>query len=276
MEAPGCAVVTGAASGLGFALARALGARGHGLVLLDRDAEALQEAMARLEDLGVRILEVPADVATPGGWQQACSAFQSLGGPLAWLVNAAGVAVAGSVVDVPAEDWRRAVEVNLLGPVWGCQAFLPALLRQTSGRILNIASRTAFSCPPLMGPYTASKAGLVAFTETLASELEGTGITVTVACPGYFRSGLASRMRAHPPRLGDLAARVMAESGRSAEEVAAILLRHADAGDLYAIPRGQDRALWRFKRLAPRTCLGTVRRKYFEALAGLDEAEPEA
>ncbi len=265
----GCAVVTGAGSGLGLALARALAARGHALVLVDRDGAGLDEAMERLESASVARLEVAADVATPGGWQQALSAFHSLGMPLDWLVNAAGVAVAGSVADVPAEEWRRTLDVNLLGPVWGCQAFLPVLLRQTQGRILNVASRAAFTSPPQMGPYSVSKAGLVAFTETLAAELRGTGITATVACPGFFRSGLAARMRAYPPHLARLAARMVGSSGREADELAAFLLARADAGALYALPPGEDRALWRLKRLAPLACLRLVSRRYFEALAAL-------
>jgi short-subunit dehydrogenase len=265
----GCAIVTGAASGLGLASARLLSARGWAVILVDRDAQGLQGAMAGFEESGGRALEVAADIATLGGWQQVQSAFQSLGLELGWLVNAAGVAVAGSVSDIPVEDWRRAIEVNLLGPVWGCHTFLPILLKQTRGRILNVASRAAFTAPPQMGPYTVSKAGLVAFTETLASELRGTGITATVACPGFFRSGLAGRMRAHPPGLGALAERMMEASGREAEAVAAFSLRCAEAGRLYAIPPGQDRALWRFKRAAPGACLRLVARKYWEALAGM-------
>ncbi|MBK8725416.1 MAG: SDR family NAD(P)-dependent oxidoreductase [Holophagaceae bacterium] len=262
-----CAIVTGAGSGLGLALARQLAAKGHALVLVDRDPVALQSAMGEFETLEARVIEVAADVATLGGWQQALSAFHSFGLPLRWLVNAAGIAVAGSVGEVPVDEWRRVLDVNLLGPIWGCQTFLPALLKQTSGRIVNVASRAAFTAPPQMGPYAVSKAGLVAFTETLASELRGTGITATVACPGFFRSGLAGRMRAFPPNLAELAARFIAASGRDAEAVARLILRHAEAGDLYAIPGGEDRFLWRFKRLAPKACLRMVARRYYEALA---------
>jgi NAD(P)-dependent dehydrogenase (short-subunit alcohol dehydrogenase family) len=276
VAAPGtCAVVTGAASGLGLAIARALAAQGQAVLRVDRDAAALEASRADLPPGPAPSVDVAADVASLGGWQQVHGAYLDLGRPLAWLVNAAGIAVAGSVTDVPAEAWRRVLDVNLLGPVWGCQAFLPELLKQPSGRILNIASRTAFTVPPQLGPYTVSKAGLVAFTETLASELRGTGITATVACPGYFRSRLSETMQAYPPALAGLARKMVDASPREPETVAADLLAFAMRGELYAIPRGEDRLLWRFKRLAPRACLRTVARSYAEALAqeGLDGRE---
>lgn len=261
-----CAIVTGAASGLGLAMARALASQGQALLLVDRNQELLQAARTAVEAAGSQAAAVAADVSTLEGWARVQDAFQSLDLELGWLVNAAGIAVAGSISDIPTEDWRAAIEVNLLGPIWGCHAFLPVFQKQGRGRIVNVASRAAFTTPPQMGPYSTSKAGLVAFTETLASELQGTGISATVVCSGFFRSGFAAGMRAYPPPLALLAARMIEASGRDADAVARFILEAAGAGKLYAVPPGQDRFLWRLKRAAPGACRRLVAKKYYETL----------
>src|SRR5688572_13798873 len=133
------AFVTGAASGLGLAIAECLARDGWTLGLLDLSAARLEGAAARLRQAGAR--------------------------------EVAGVAGAGAVELTPVEDWRWIVDINLLGVVWGCRAALPALKRQGAGLVLNVASSAGFAAAPQMAAYNVTKAGVIALSETLVTEL---------------------------------------------------------------------------------------------------------
>jgi len=179
-------------------------------------------------------------------------------GGLDLLVNNAGVAVAGSLEATPVEDWRWIVDVNLLGVVWGCRAALPLLRRQGSGLILNIASAAGFAAAPSMSAYNATKAAVIALSETLVGELYGSGVQVSVAMPGFFQTHLLDRLRA-PPEERALAQRLMGASGHDADEAAEALLLAATAGETYIVWPPPYRMAWGLKRWFPRWFLKRVR-----------------
>lgn len=260
-----CVVVTGAASGLGRALAMALAPEAGRIVAVDLDAEGLAALAVALKDLGPEVETLALDVARAESWPGIAAAVGE--GELGWLVNCAGIAAAGNIEALDAAIWERVMAVDFFGALWGCRTFAPRLRAQGRGRIVNVASRAAFTCPPQMGPYNAAKAALVALSETLRGELRGSGATVTVACPGFFRSPFADRVQSADPRAQVLARRFAEASGRDAAAVAASILADARRGRLHAIPGGEDRTLWRLKRLLPTGLLDLVARKYFEALA---------
>jgi short-subunit dehydrogenase len=142
--------------------------------------------------------------------------------------------------------------------VLGCQAFAADMARLGMSHIVHIASLAAFAAVPTYGPDAASKAAVIAMTETLHNEI-GDRVTVTVVCPSYFRSKLADRMVAQNEieRLG--LERMISASSRSADDLAAAIIRAARRGDLYFFPPGEDRAFWRLKRLMPVRTLRLVR-----------------
>jgi NAD(P)-dependent dehydrogenase (short-subunit alcohol dehydrogenase family) len=166
------------------------------------------------------------------------------------IVNNAGVAVAGAVEVTPVEDWQWIVGINLLGVVWGCRAALPFMRRQGSGLVFNVASSAGFASAPQMSAYNATKAAVISVSETLASELAGTGIQVSVAMPGFFRTHLLDRMRA-PPDENRLAHQLMDHSGHDPDEAAVALLGAAADGDLYIAWPREYRLAWRLKRWFP-------------------------
>jgi len=249
------AVVSGGASGLGLAIAKELRHDCH-LLLIDSDATGLANSHQELAEGGHRIEVIAGDVSHPETWVRTRSCLE--GAVPQWLVQCAGIAVLGSTIETPIDHWRKALEVNFLGLVLGCQAFAADMARLGMSHIVHIASLAAFAAVPTYGPDAASKAAVIAMTETLHNEI-GDRVTVTVVCPSYFRSKLADRMVAQNEieRLG--LERMISASSRSADDLAAAIIRAARRGDLYFFPPGEDRAFWRLKRLMPVRTLRLVR-----------------
>lgn len=242
------AVITGAASGFGRALSLVLAERGASLVLGDVDEVGLAETVEMARTKGARDAKgVRCDVTRLESVEALASACE---GAVDLVVNNAGVSSGGAVGVAPIEDWRWTLEVNLFGVLHGCHVFVPILRRQGYGHVLNVASAAGLLSPPLSGAYNVSKAGVVALSETLAAELQGTRVGVTVLCPMFFRTNLAKR-----GRFPDEKARVMAErlvgAGKSADEVARAALVSVAKGRLYSVPMNDGRLYWRMKRLAP-------------------------
>lgn len=169
------------------------------------------------------------------------------------LINNAGVAAAGEMGTVSGEDWTWIVGVNLLGVAHGCEAFLPAMRRQKSGHVINVASLAGIACPPTMAPYNATKAAVIAISETLAGELHDTGVGVTVLCPSFFPTNIMESSRGGAQSDRGMAEKMMAKSKWSADDVARMTLDAAAAGQLYALPHAEGRLLWWLKRSAPQT-----------------------
>jgi NAD(P)-dependent dehydrogenase (short-subunit alcohol dehydrogenase family) len=252
------AFITGAASGLGLSMARLLAADGWHLGVLDLDQTALATAVTGLRNAGAASVSAyVGDVATESVVGDAIAGLARTHQGLDLLVNNAGVAVAGAVEATPPADWEWIVGINLLGVVWGCRAALPVLKQQGAGLIFNVASSAGFAAAPQMAAYNVTKAGVIALSETLASELAGTGIQVSCAMPGFFRTHLLDHMRA-PPDENRLAHRIMDNSGHDPDEAALALLGAAAAGDLYIVWPPEYRWAWRLKRWFPQWFLKRV------------------
>jgi len=245
------AFVTGAASGLGRALATALAADRWTLGLLDVSAPALSETARALRAAGATVHAYAGDVADEGLVTGAIDDFATRAGGLDLMVNNAGVAVAGAIETNSAHDWRWIVDINLLGVAWGCRAAVPHMRRAGSGLILNVASSAGFAAAPLMSAYNATKSAVIALSETLAAELRYDGVQVSVAMPGFFRTSLLETMRA-PPDAGSLAQRMMSRSAHDAAAAARALLAAAAAGKLHVVWPPEYRLAWRLKRFFPR------------------------
>lgn len=255
------AVVTGGASGLGLAAAELLAARGWRLALLDRDAERLAAATARLVTLGSPLAEGSAvDVTDEAGVRIAIDRFVVRCGGLDLALNSAGVAVAGDLLETPEADWRWILDINVMGIVQSCRAEWPHLVAAGGGLIVNVASAAAFACGARMGAYNASKAAVVALSETLYQEGRAHGVQVTAAMPGFFRTRLMEQARA-PADARGFALRMMARSNLEADTVAREILERAAAGASHVVLPATYRWLWRLKRLAPRSFLRRMARR---------------
>ncbi|MFF0201436.1 SDR family oxidoreductase [Streptomyces sp. NPDC005017] len=198
------AVVTGAARGVGAALAVALSHAGARVALLGREEERLREATAGMSSPG---LCVEVDVTDLGGLEAAAREVEARLGPADVVVANAGIAVSGPFRDTDPDLWRRVVEVNLLGAANTARAFLPHLTR-TRGYFLEIASTAAFGSAPMMSAYCASKAGAESFAQALRGELAPEGIGVGIAylhwtgtdmIDGLDDNPVLRALRAHQP-----------------------------------------------------------------------------
>jgi NAD(P)-dependent dehydrogenase (short-subunit alcohol dehydrogenase family) len=253
------AFITGAASGLGRAIGAELAVAGWRLGLLDVSAARLAEAEGALRAAGAVTSTYAGDVACESFVAASVADFAAGANGLDLIVNNAGVAAAGPVETTPPADWRWILDINVLGVVWGCQAALPRMRDARSGLVLNVASSAGFAAAPQMSAYNATKAAVISLSETLAAELSGSGVQVSVAMPGFFRTGLLETMRA-PPEAGTLARRLMDGSAHDATAAARAILAAAAAGELYIPWPGEYRLAWRLKRLFPRWFVRRVAR----------------
>ena len=189
----GTALVTGASSGIGKELARLFAADGHGVVLVARRLALLEELAGELRARhGVNATAIACDLAAPGGVDGLVAELGARGLHVDFLVNNAGFGTTGRFVDSPAERELAMTELNVTAVVRLTHALLPAMLARGQGRILNIGSTAGFQPGAYMAAYYASKAFVNHFSEGLAYELRGSGVTVTVSCPGPTQTEFGS------------------------------------------------------------------------------------
>src|SRR5258708_10434340 len=189
------ALVTGAARGIGLAVARRFLAEGWGVALLDIEGELLHGAVAALANPGARIA-LHCDVSDSGAVTAAMAKLSTRFGRLDALVNNAGIAVFAPLLETSDQDWSRVLEVNLSGPFLCTKAAVP-LMREHGGAIVNITSISAVRASTLRSAYRTSKAGLAPLTKQLAVELASLRIRVNGVAPRPGETALAQP--AHPP-----------------------------------------------------------------------------
>ncbi len=184
-------VITGAASGIGRALALELAGRGSDLALCDVDEDGLEETARRAEGLGRRVTRDRVDVAERGAVQAFAEDTVAAHGKVDAVVNNAGVSVTNTVADMSYEDLEWIVGINFWGVVHGTKAFLPHLVAQGDGWIVNVSSVFGFIAVPCQSAYNATKFAVRGFTESLRQELAGSGVTVSCVHPGGIRTNIA-------------------------------------------------------------------------------------
>ena len=195
---PRRALVTGASGGIGLELATLLARDEHDLVLVARSAEKLAAAAADLSArFGVAVQTIVQDLAAPAA---ARDIFATVGA-CDVLVNNAGFATSGPFAQTDLNEELGELQVNIVALTELTKRFLPGMLERKSGRILNVASTAAFQPGPLMAVYYASKAYVLSFSEAIAEELRGTGVTMTCLCPGATQTGFQSRAGLENARL---------------------------------------------------------------------------
>jgi 3-oxoacyl-[acyl-carrier protein] reductase len=242
------ALVTGAASGIGRALALALAREGADLYLLDINENGLASIALEARDLGVRVRTVICDLVCPAAARSAADQLLQAWGGLEILINNAGISYHGNTEAMSDEQWDRVLAVNLHSPLLLTRRLLPALLSSGDAHIVNVCSILGLVAIPRFTAYQTSKYGLVGFSESLRAEYASRGLGVTALCPGFVQTniyraidGTGSRPMRPPPRL------VVA----SPEQVAARAIR-AIYGNHGVVPvTFLAKLMWRLKRWLP-------------------------
>jgi NAD(P)-dependent dehydrogenase (short-subunit alcohol dehydrogenase family) len=257
------AVITGAGSGLGRALALDLAERGASLVISDIDSVSAEETAALVRKQGTRAEVIPCDVTKRDAVFSLIEETERRLGGIDFLANNAGVAVGGPFDEISIEDWRWAVDINLWGVIYGCQAAVPKMKAQGHGYILNVASAAGLLSPPAMSAYNVTKAGVVSLSETLYAEYKGAGIRVTALCPTFFRTNIVSSGRGATTKKDDAQIiRWMERSKVQAPEVAKAAIDAVRDGKLYVQPMRDGRMAWRLKRTHPQRFYDTLSRAH--------------
>ncbi len=244
------AMVTGAGSGLGKALCKALGAQNWTVVATDINLEAAEATVVELRGLGGAGEAWELDVRD-GEAQVALAqrVFEEYG-RCDLVVNNAGVAVSGDIGEVSLDDWRWCVDIDLMGPVYGCHAFAPLMREQGYGHIVNIASIAGYAQAVRMGPYNVAKAGVIALSETLRAELLDTDVGVTVVCPAFFKTQIIQNMRSpeHDKKMGQ---KFLDHASMTADDVAQGILQAVAKNEPFVVMPKQAQLLWWMRRLMP-------------------------
>src|SRR5262245_48988771 len=243
------AVITGAGSGLGRALALELAKRRARILVADINEAGAEKTVRLVAQAGAEAHATRCDVSKSEDVMALLATADRTIGGVDLLVNNAGVAAGGPVGVIPLSDWEWLMGINLWGVIYGCHVFIPRFKEQRGGHILNVASAAGFFSGPHMAPYNVTKAGVIALSETLRTELHEDRISVTVLCPTFFRTNIGASARTHgdtvEPSFVD---RLMDRAKIQASDVARIAIEAADAGRLYALPHPDGRWVWRVKR----------------------------
>jgi NAD(P)-dependent dehydrogenase (short-subunit alcohol dehydrogenase family) len=207
------AVVTGAASGLGLAMAERFAGEGMRVVLADIDETGLAAAAGRLAAAGHRVRAVATDVAQPAAVDRLADAAHDAFGAVHVLCNNAGVVKNARAWDLTLDDWTWVLDVDLRSVIYGIRSFLPRMLAREragdpGGHVVNTASMAGLLPMPKLAAYATAKAAVVALSESLQLDLtaEGSAIGVSVFCPGFIATRITDSSRNRPAALGDTAA----------------------------------------------------------------------
>jgi NAD(P)-dependent dehydrogenase (short-subunit alcohol dehydrogenase family) len=187
------AVVTGAASGIGFAIARELAGAGVRVVMTDVNADRLAAATAEVRAGGGVVEGVEADVRDPMALERAAARAVDQFGALHIAVNNAGIVNGGPIWELSLEEWHRVIDVDLWGVIHGVRAFVPRIVEAGAGHVVNIASMAAMVPHAGIGPYTVAKHGVLGLSEVLKAEIDAGGlpIGVSVVLPGMFKTSMS-------------------------------------------------------------------------------------
>jgi len=245
-------LITGASAGIGYELARVYAQHGHDLVVSGRRVERL-EALAEELRGQVRATVLPADLGRRKGARRLLEAIDAEGLEIGILVNNAGVASSGPFQEESRRTAQNLMQVNMTSLVELTQGLLPAMLARGCGRIMNVASVVGFQPVPGVALYSATKAFVLSFSESLAEDLRGSGVTVTALCPGPTRTEMVEDIEPL-----ELAGPFMATARQVAEDG----YRACMAGEVVRIPGVMNQAMVTWLQYQPRSLV-----RFFSGMA---------
>ena len=252
--------ITGAGSGLGKALALRFAREGWRVAATDLKLEAVEQTLKEVQAAGGSGFAMVCDVTSEESFAAVAARLNSEWGGLDVVVNNAGVATAGTVLDSPIKQWQWVLDINLLGCVRGSRAVIPMLTAQGSGHIVNIASFAGIANPPAMASYNAAKAAVISLSESLRFEVEPQGVNVSVVCPSFFKTNLLATSRSGggvesaantAPQMEKIVQKLMEKSTITADGVAEAIFNAVRDKRFLVLAHADDRKRALIKRLSP-------------------------
>ncbi len=256
------AVVTGASGGIGLEMAKLLAADQYDLVLVARGEAQLRQvadALAREHQITTHVVAI--DLSKAGAAEHVAELVEEKGLSIDVLVNNAGYGVYGPFGETDTDAELGMIQLNVAALTHLTKLLLPQMLVRKSGRILNVASTAAFQPVPLMAAYGATKAYVLSFSEALANELVGTGVSVTALCPGVTRTSFLARARMEESKLAR-------GKGMSPETVARAAYQALMRGKRVIVPGFGNKVLTQTPRFLPRKTVAAFARSVMERAPG--------
>lgn len=267
-------VITGGGSGLGRALALEFAKMKWNVAVADINDARARETAGMVKDLGGKAMTIHCDVTKPADLVKTVeSAKKGLGG-IDIFVNNAGVSAGGFMEKISIKDWDWIINLNLKSVIYGCRAVIPLFKEQKSGYVLNVSSNAGLVCLPEMSNYNVTKAGVVALSESIRTELSGFGIGVSVVCPTFFKTNLMDNFHSPDERQRKLAEKFFEKSLASAQAVAQHVIKSISCNSMYIIKQPDGKFLWWSKRHFPgiyfKLSSFIYRKGYFYKYLGID------
>jgi NAD(P)-dependent dehydrogenase (short-subunit alcohol dehydrogenase family) len=253
-------VITGAGSGLGRALSLRFARERWRVAVADINIARAEETLKQVKSAGGDGFVQHCDVANITDFEALADQVKKDWGGVDVVINNAGIAAAGTVHATSLADWEAVININLLGVVRGCHTFVPMLLAQRCGHVVNIASFAALASAPGMASYNVAKAGVFSLSESLRAEVYDEGVDVTVACPAFFRTNLLESFRGPDPAAKATVARIMDRATITADDVANDIYEAVMNRRFLVISHPDSRWQYRVKRAAPELFYRSVRR----------------
>ena len=245
-------LITGGASGLGEALAHHYAKQGFEVCIVDLNPERGNNVVAAITKKNGKAFFLPCNITNETDIESLKQQLQSRWGKVDVLVNNAGVATGGALEFEDIEQWEWVININVLGMVRMCRAFVPLMKQQGAGKIVNIASQAGITPAPMMGSYNASKAAVVSFSETMHLELDNSNIHVSVACPGFFSTNLDESLRSKQPGVAKMVSKMLHNySDITAAQVAEAIYQDSENCKFMTITHKDGRSAFRVKRWLP-------------------------
>jgi NAD(P)-dependent dehydrogenase (short-subunit alcohol dehydrogenase family) len=241
-------LITGAGSGLGRGLALRYARAGDRVACVDLIAARAEETCAMLPGDGHLALQ--ADVGSDAAMQALHDAIQAQWQGVDVLVNNAGIASGGPMVETTMAEWDQVLNIDLLSVVRGCRLFVPGMIDRRRGQVLSTASFAGLAGAPGMMTYGVAKAAVVALSEQLRAEMHGKGVSVGVICPAFFRTNLCDTAIGNP-KVKQLAEKLMDQAPDTVDTVSDHVFAAAQRGTFMIIPTRREPWRWRMKRWFP-------------------------
>jgi len=243
--------ITGGASGLGKALALRAADAGWKVAIVDINDQRGAETLEELQAKGTECFYQRCDVTKIESVEALRDELVKRWGGLDIMVNNAGVATHGAIDAAQMSDWEWVVNINLLGVVRGCKVFSGLFKEQGYGHLVNVASMAGLLYSPEMSSYNATKAGVVALSETMRAELEPFNIGVTLVCPGFFQTNLAESARSPEPGAQQMINKLLSMSTIDADDIADMIFNAVEKKKFWLLPHSSYRYMWYMKRYLP-------------------------